>query len=759
MILRRVSKLELLNFKGFSSQDGEPVGIDLDADLVLIMGPNGRGKTSIVEALELVATGSISQRVGNSSEFDISHFIHRNARDDKRDAAAKVCITWRDGGERDETIIRPAARPEDKVTSVGPWSAMRANEWARGGRANLLRTTAFLYSDALGSMLGLDLEARRQILDSYLPEGDRLSSLASGPTPLLKVEAHRDRMGSGLSEANQRNAAELAIAREAEGISGRVTGSRVALVGKGKMLVPGSLIRELGPVATAVGINITGASPDAIRALAASARAKSLQEQQNAEQSAHGEAPGGAERAIIQERLRRIESELAVTDVPSRARLSLRLSELGEDEALRAKKDEVDQRIARARAEQELMWSDADTALPRDLGRCPVGTLPLLATLARFRVEDPLPSWWSTARLPAPDPKQFLALLGQEVERWNGLKRQVENDEAERNQVSAWIAERSRLTQAAPLLQQLEEAWARRFSARPLPVREDGMLDKASLLSALEEVSVAIDQLPQNKVQPAHLRDLADVLGRWADAREQALAAAEENNKAQAQMRIAKRDNLESLAAFLKSLTGRGLGDLSTRLRARAVEKNYGGQMDDAMRRVLFGYAHPEYLVENAHASFNKTGHFIVRIGGESSTQTGIASLSRSQLTSVAFSLALAANLGQPDPPLGFVCLDDVSDAFDLDNLAADASILRMLAYGRNVRSRRQLIITNHNDELTDRIVPLLLPPAGCTMRVVQLVGGGVNSDVTIKSWRVRNQQSPEPNVKSRMREFYPPQE
>jgi hypothetical protein len=110
-----------------------------------------------------------------------------------------------------------------------------------------------------------------------------------------------------------------------------------------------------------------------------------------------------------------------------------------------------------------------------------------------------------------------------------------------------------------------------------------------------------------------------------------------------------------------------------------------------------------------------------------------------------------------PEPPLGFVCLDDVSDAFDLDNLAADASILRMLAYGGSERARRQLILTNHNDELTDRVVPLLLPPKDRTMRVVQLVDSDASGDVEVKQWRVRREQSQEFTAESPMRRFYPP--
>ena len=79
-----------------------------------------------------------------------------------------------------------------------------------------------------------------------------------------------------------------------------------------------------------------------------------------------------------------------------------------------------------------------------------------------------------------------------------------------------------------------------------------------------------------------------------------------------------------------------------------------------------------------------------------------------------------------------------------------------MLAHGGNERSSRQLILTNHNDELTDRIVPLLLPPANRTMRVVQLVGGGVDSDVEIKQWRVQAEQYQDSEGESPMRRFYP---
>ena len=53
----RVTRLRIRNFRGFGSRDDEPFELDIDADLVLLAGPNGLGKTSLIEALDLLLTG------------------------------------------------------------------------------------------------------------------------------------------------------------------------------------------------------------------------------------------------------------------------------------------------------------------------------------------------------------------------------------------------------------------------------------------------------------------------------------------------------------------------------------------------------------------------------------------------------------------------------------------------------------------------------------------------------------------------------
>lgn len=54
----KIGRMRIDNFKSF----GEPVDFDFSgADLVLFDGPNGFGKTTIFDAIELCFTGEISR--------------------------------------------------------------------------------------------------------------------------------------------------------------------------------------------------------------------------------------------------------------------------------------------------------------------------------------------------------------------------------------------------------------------------------------------------------------------------------------------------------------------------------------------------------------------------------------------------------------------------------------------------------------------------------------------------------------------------
>ncbi|MGH8523587.1 MAG: AAA family ATPase, partial [Gammaproteobacteria bacterium] len=56
-IITRIRKVSLSNFRGFKARNGKDHLLDTDAHVVLITGPNGHGKTNLLEALLLLLTG------------------------------------------------------------------------------------------------------------------------------------------------------------------------------------------------------------------------------------------------------------------------------------------------------------------------------------------------------------------------------------------------------------------------------------------------------------------------------------------------------------------------------------------------------------------------------------------------------------------------------------------------------------------------------------------------------------------------------
>ncbi|SDJ86163.1 exonuclease SbcC [Cryobacterium psychrotolerans] len=73
-------RLKSLKVKNFRSIRGEWT-IPLDGSIVLLHGNNGAGKTSILSAIELAATGTISHLRDSGDESYAKHILHRGSRD------------------------------------------------------------------------------------------------------------------------------------------------------------------------------------------------------------------------------------------------------------------------------------------------------------------------------------------------------------------------------------------------------------------------------------------------------------------------------------------------------------------------------------------------------------------------------------------------------------------------------------------------------------------------------------------------------
>lgn len=99
---------------------------------------------------------------------------------------------------------------------------------------------------------------------------------------------------------------------------------------------------------------------------------------------------------------------------------------------------------------------------------------------------------------------------------------------------------------------------------------------------------------------------------------------------------------------------------------------------------------------------------------------------STGQKAQIGISLLVAQNLYLSDfLPHRVILLDDLTTAYDLSNLSREAVLWRQLAYGRKQGDplARQVFISTHHEELTSKLLELLVPPDGRSLRVVQFCG------------------------------------
>lgn len=136
--------------------------------------------------------------------------------------------------------------------------------------------------------------------------------------------------------------------------------------------------------------------------------------------------------------------------------------------------------------------------------------------------------------------------------------------------------------------------------------------------------------------------------------------------------------------------------------------------------------------------------------------------LSTGQKTQLAICWTINLNLALTDTlkhrVIGF---DDFTTSLDMNQLIPAAVLLRKMAYAKsNDKSKRQVIVTSHHEDLTNRLLDMLLPPNGYKMRVIQFEDW---SPITGPKFRVLkvdlgNQESSPEKIKLAVKRAFSPQ-
>jgi DNA repair exonuclease SbcCD ATPase subunit len=104
---------------------------------------------------------------------------------------------------------------------------------------------------------------------------------------------------------------------------------------------------------------------------------------------------------------------------------------------------------------------------------------------------------------------------------------------------------------------------------------------------------------------------------------------------------------------------------------------------------------------------------------------------STGQKAQLAISITLALNASVRSTVwFDVMAFDDFTTALDMNQIPGLSGLLRQLAYGSGMvlgtdasSTRRQLFIVSHHEEMTNRLLDFLLPPAGRSMRILNFVG------------------------------------
>ena len=110
-----------------------------------------------------------------------------------------------------------------------------------------------------------------------------------------------------------------------------------------------------------------------------------------------------------------------------------------------------------------------------------------------------------------------------------------------------------------------------------------------------------------------------------------------------------------------------------------------------------------------------KPKYSIVTNLGKDISYTGLSTGQKSQ---VAISWLIGINyLMSEKLPHKIIIFDDITTSLDLSQLASASILFRKMAYSD--KNNRQVIISSHHDDLTNRLVDYLMPPAGKKMKVI----------------------------------------
>lgn len=108
-------------------------------------------------------------------------------------------------------------------------------------------------------------------------------------------------------------------------------------------------------------------------------------------------------------------------------------------------------------------------------------------------------------------------------------------------------------------------------------------------------------------------------------------------------------------------------------------------------------------------------------VAGKEGESLHTASLSTGQRAQIAICWCISLNYALEGVLNHRVmAFDDFTTALDMGQLIPAATLLRQIAYCGDKKERRQVIVTSHHEDLTNKLLDYLLPPPDCSLKIIE---------------------------------------
>lgn len=709
----RLKRIFIDGFRGFST----PVEIDLDADVIVVVAENGRGKTSLFDAVLWALVGRVA-RIGASDSDLISMYSTTGSMSVRlvlggthANAMSLTVIRTFDGVA---TTLQVVEKDSDAIRSVGAEAALVQALWPNASSAadpvsaleRAITSSVYLQQDLLKQFIEDDDDQRRYAIVAELLGGGRMADIqVSLERAKQAYSTATTKLDNGLAPLRSRVRELRAELEQLDNIS--PDASVAARVAWQSVL---GLVR-------AAEIEIPGI-PESPSRVALDGVIRQVQIQIQATRQ-RLESTGD-----LLELIRRQDD--VPPSVPDRSRVDSLQLEIAEGEArlVRLREDARTLVAERSAAESQTQRRRelAELALEFIDGDCPVCGQTHNHAQTRLRMSGVL------GASAEPTASSGLTIVQREV---GELESRLEIAKLDRAAASEELQsvheEQSARVRREKEIAELAAALGLLFSIQPTLLSvEEADAHLSSRQALLFELLTSAEQFG------IHASLTQQLAGR-AVVQSELESSAASLARDEAELRV-RRDAIELTGELVPQL--RAAGD--------AFVEGQLLELAPIFQRIYASIdAHPVLKrVELIPGRSGKAGLLSTRLSDADnvrSTERPLSILSSSQANAYAIALFLSMNLGLSSPPLEAALLDDPLQSLDNVHLLGVVDILRRVA------SKRQLIVSTHDAAFGALLSRKLRPVegSGTSSTLVVTFGAWDEEGTTVSSVRVEPELVP----------------